>query len=67
MIERNKPRGLRGWCWHLVTRGGFNGAFRLEAAFRQEVALALVVVPLGLWLGKTGIEKALLVAPCCWC
>lgn len=25
--------------------------------------MAVVVVPLGLWLGKTGVEKALLVGP----
>jgi diacylglycerol kinase (ATP) len=41
---------------------GFKGAFRFEAAFRQEVALAVVLIPLGCWLGKTGIEKALLVS-----
>jgi diacylglycerol kinase (ATP) len=40
---------------------GFKGAFREEAAFRQEVALAVVLLPLGVWLGKTGIERALLV------
>lgn len=40
---------------------GFKGAWRAEAAFRQEVLLAIVLIPLGLYLGKTGIEKALLV------
>ena len=40
---------------------GFKGAFRFEAAFRQEVALAVVLLPLGVWLGRTGVEKALLV------
>jgi diacylglycerol kinase (ATP) len=42
---------------------GFNGAFREEAAFRQELALAAVVIPAGLWLGRSGVERALLVAP----
>src|SRR6185436_13124012 len=32
-----------------------------EAAFRQELALSLLLVPLGLYLGKTGVERALLV------
>ncbi len=32
-----------------------------EAAFRQELVLALVLVPLGLTLGDTGVERALLV------
>jgi diacylglycerol kinase (ATP) len=40
---------------------GFKGAFKFEAAFRQEVALAVVLIPLGVYLGKSGIEKALLV------
>jgi len=42
---------------------GLCAAWRDEAAFRQECALAVVVVPLGLWLGATGIERALLVGP----
>ncbi|MBM3347975.1 MAG: diacylglycerol kinase [Betaproteobacteria bacterium] len=41
---------------------GLASAFRNEEAFRQEVLLALVLVPLGLWLGEGGIAKALLVA-----
>ena len=42
---------------------GFLAAWREEEAFRQECLLALVVVPLGLWLGQTGVERALLVGP----
>jgi diacylglycerol kinase (ATP) len=42
---------------------GLRGAFREEAAFRQELAFALIVIPLALWLGHSGIERALLVAP----
>ena len=62
--ERFKPSGFTrlframGASWK-----GFEGAFREEAAFRQELALAIVVIPLGLWLGHTGVERALLVAP----
>jgi diacylglycerol kinase (ATP) len=42
---------------------GFVAAWREEEAFRQECLLALVVVPLGLWIGETGVERALLVGP----
>jgi diacylglycerol kinase (ATP) len=42
---------------------GFAAAWREEEAFRQECLLALVVLPLGLWLGESGIERALLAAP----
>lgn len=43
---------------------GIRAAFRNEAAFRQESALALIFVPLGLYLGETGLERALLVGVC---
>ncbi|MFN2186078.1 MAG: diacylglycerol kinase [Anaerolineae bacterium] len=42
---------------------GFRSTFKHEAAFRQEVYLCLLLVPLGLWLGENGIERALLVGP----
>ncbi len=48
-----------------ATRNSFDGlaaALRHEDAFRQELMLAVVLVPLGLWLGRTGLERALLVA-----
>ncbi|HEC06792.1 MAG TPA: diacylglycerol kinase [Thiolapillus brandeum] len=41
---------------------GFVSCFRSEAAFRQEVAVSLLIIPLGLWLGQTGVERALLIA-----
>jgi len=62
--ERFKPTGFTrlfralGASWK-----GFKGAYREEAAFRQQLALAAVVIPLGLWLGKNGIERVLLIAP----
>lgn len=42
---------------------GFASAWREEEAFRQECLLALVLVPMGLWLGQSGVERALLVGP----
>ena len=42
---------------------GFVAAWREEEAFRQECLLALVLIPLGLWLGQSGVERALLVGP----
>ena len=40
---------------------GFKAAFNYEEAFRQEVFILLIAVPLALWLGGTGIEKALMI------
>jgi diacylglycerol kinase (ATP) len=42
---------------------GFSGAYREEAAFRQELAFACLATPLGIWLGHSGVERAVLVAP----
>ena len=39
---------------------GLAAAARHESAFRQELLLAGVLVPLGLWLGADGVQRALL-------
>ena len=39
---------------------GLRTAWRHEQAFREEV-IVLVVVPAGLWLGRSGVERALLI------
>ena len=63
-IDRYKPRGLTrvlrafGASWR-----GLAGAFREEAAFRQELAFAALAMPLALWLGRDGTQRALLAAP----
>jgi diacylglycerol kinase (ATP) len=62
--NRDKPRGLKRLLLAMdASSKGLLGAWREEAAFRQELALALVAAPLGLWLGRNGVERALLVAP----
>lgn len=43
---------------------GIAFAWRNEAAFRQESVLALILVPIGLWLGNSGVERAMLVGVC---
>src|SRR4051794_31460003 len=40
---------------------GFAAAARHEDAFRQELVLFVLLAPVGLWLGRTGLERALLV------
>lgn len=46
-----------GYSWQ-----GLRAAWRHEAAFREEILLLLLLVPSGLYLGDTGVEKALLVS-----
>jgi diacylglycerol kinase (ATP) len=40
---------------------GLGAAVRHEASFRYELMLAAVMIPAGLWLGRTGLERALLI------
>jgi len=40
---------------------GFQAAFRYEEAFRIELMLFILLAPLGLWLGDSGLERAVLV------
>jgi len=39
---------------------GLSAAIRFESAFRQEAALAVVMLPAAFWLGRDWIEVALL-------
>lgn len=41
---------------------GFKAAFHHEDAFRQEVFLAIVLIPLAIYLGSDATEKALMIA-----
>lgn len=41
---------------------GFRAAFKHEDAFRQEVVMALMLIPLAIYLGKSVVEKALMIA-----
>jgi diacylglycerol kinase (ATP) len=64
MNDRKKPTGitrlLRAFGYSFQ---GFRHTWQEEAAFRQEVALSLLVIPAGLYLGRSGVERALLVSP----
>jgi len=43
------------------SRDGLRSAWKNEAAFREEAMLAAIALPLALFLGKTGVDRALLV------
>ena len=45
-----------GYSWK-----GICSAYKHEAAFRQELWLAIVLVPAGMYLGETVLDKAILV------
>jgi diacylglycerol kinase (ATP) len=46
-----------GYSW-----AGLSAAFKHEDAFRQEVFLLVLLVPLAVYLGDNGIERALMIA-----
>lgn len=58
-------KGGRGWRRVMnATRysiDGLTAAWRHEDAFRQELVLAAVLLPVALWLPLPGAEKALLI------
>ena len=43
---------------------GFAHAWRHESAFRQELTLTSLLTPIGLWLGRSPTEKAVLIGVC---
>jgi len=47
-----------GYSWQ-----GLCAAFTHEAAFRQELLLAVVMIPAAFWMGRSPAEIALLILP----
>ncbi|MEK8030781.1 diacylglycerol kinase [Ideonella sp. DXS29W] len=65
-IDTPPPKSTGGFerlqkAWANSVRG-LSLAFRGEKAFRQEVAIAAVLVPLAFWVGRSWVEVALLCA-----
>lgn len=57
-----RPAGAtRLWLATLNSLRGLKHCYHSEAAFRQEVWAALVLVPAAIWLGQTAVERTLLV------
>jgi len=57
-LERNLQRLLWATRYSIA---GLKIAWRHEQAFRQETAVLIALVPAALWLGKNGVERALLI------
>jgi diacylglycerol kinase (ATP) len=50
---------LKAFIWSMA---GIKAAWKNEQAFRWEAAIVLLMMPVGLWLGRTAVERALLIA-----
>lgn len=56
------PRSpFRAWQAFLWSMKGLRATWAVESSFRLEVYLFLVLAPMALWLGGTGLERAVLV------
>jgi len=64
-LQQSPHKGKTGlrrlWNAFGYSIAGFRAAYKHEDAFRQEVWLAIVLVPLALWLPVTLIAKALMI------
>ncbi len=60
--EFKGKKGLRR-LWNALgySRDGLGAAWQNEAAFREEVLLAAITIPLALYLGQSGVERALMI------
>ena len=58
---KGKKGLVRLWNALGYSSEGLAAAWRNEAAFRQELLLAVIAIPLAFYLGKSGIERALMV------
>lgn len=56
----------RIWNAFFYSIDGLAAAYRHEDAFRQEVVLALILVPTAFYMPVTGIGKAMMVASVLW-
>jgi len=43
---------------------GLKTAWKNELAFRVEAMIIIIMIPLGIWLGRSAPERALLIASC---
>lgn len=59
---KGKTGLTRVWNALHYSMAGLGAAYRNEDAFRQEVWLAVVLIPLALFLPASGIGKALMIA-----
>ena len=58
-------QNARGWRRLMLAFGnsmrGLKACYELEEAFRLELVVLIPLVPLGLWLGESPVERAMLV------
>ncbi len=58
---KGKTGLVRLWNALGYSRDGLVAAWKNEAAFREELLLTAIAIPLAIFLGKTGVDRALLI------
>lgn len=58
---KGKKGLIRLWNALGYSRDGLIAAWQNEAAFRQEILIAAVAVPLAFYLGSSGVDRALML------
>jgi len=65
VADESPFKGKTGWrrLWNAFhyTRAGLHAAYLAEDAFRQEVRLAALLIPLACWLAPHGVALALMI------
>ena len=60
-LPRGPARIIKATIWSMQ---GLRAAWLHESSFRLEVCLLVVLAPLALWLGDSGVERTLLLGSC---
>ena len=60
-LPRRPARIIKATIWSMQ---GLRAAWLHESSFRLEIYLLIVLAPLALWLGDSGVERALLLGSC---
>lgn len=48
----------------IYSMAGFKAAWMNEMAFRIETVVIAIMMPIGIWMGRTAVERALLIGSC---
>ena len=62
-----KPRNTgitRVWKATIYSAQGLKAAWRHEPAFRQELVISLILLPISFWIAKSWVEVAVLMGVC---
>jgi len=62
-VSKTGATGLKRICNAFVySCQGLKSAFINEAAFRQEVVLAIILIPIALWVNVTIVERVMMIS-----